>query len=418
MTVFDAIKQYPNAFIHMAQDIDGTSGRYQSAPQGNKIGINPQKIHNDPPGIYFYYNRWLLSSDLSENQYAINYENYWICDIKQTPKSINLSTVKWNQIVDIATRNGWKDELNDAMDVIIKKRLPNTHISLPKNTRTNGAKLWFAMKYIATITKKFTWLQLLKDVDVIFDPGEGIINTDEPAQAIVLNKNIIKILLHGSNKDKTNEVIASVIKSIAEQYGGKFYYQFKQPIANIEIDNKPISIRHSPNTEKTFIGSFDDGFWIEKPIEKIYSNIGKNQFKQIIINYSTHISDKADKNGHKSKWNINLLQHILNSIFKAGLLCRISVENNILNISTGWNGWGHFNHSVTFFINKNDDLKISINFNYELPNFFIKIENNFLSTSSPEDIITEMRDKIKENISKTSEIKSIHSFYKIIGFKE
>lgn len=48
-TAAQAARKYPNAWIH-----------FSKIP---KLGINPRKGHRDPPGVYFYPCRWLLSDD-------------------------------------------------------------------------------------------------------------------------------------------------------------------------------------------------------------------------------------------------------------------------------------------------------------------------------------------------------------------
>lgn len=231
-TAGNAIKKYPDNWIHFT-DI-------------NKLGINPDNDHDDPPGIYFYPCKYFIDDKHHEDQYAINFKYYYICDINLNSNGINLKTLTLEQARNIAIKNNWLKEFdfyinNSSNMAIIKKELT-------MDTSIVGSVFYQLIKYLG-YPQKFntrkvprTYLDLIKGIDYIYDPGLGIIEKTEPHQLIVINRKILNIIDFDLNKNNDFKLKIEIMKELASIYNStlniknkKLHFSIKQPESSIEV---------------------------------------------------------------------------------------------------------------------------------------------------------------------------------------
>ena len=418
-SVFDELKNYPTSFVHFSKDIGKKST--QRAPYGNKFGINPLSTHSDPRGIYFYYNSWLLNTKviISDDQYAVDYSNYWICDINDN-NSINLGTITFPQVKKFVKNNGWLQEFNDVLPAALAYKSRYQAI-YPKNKA--GGKLWAVMDYLVNERNEFTWSLLLKGVDVVFDPGLGIINYGEPYQVIVLNKKAITVLKHGTNKNIEDKNIANIMKDVADMYFGTFKYKNTYPIIQLRLNDIPITVRYEHNS--FYIGTFVNGIWIE--VKERISDITGNtisQFKKLLIDtIKSYTNDQEPdgfpgrgKTGIKNKWTEHRINNLIRYItYRSDKIIHRYVSDGKLVFSTGWQGY-KFQQKFDFIIDNNDNMTADITFT---DNLTIRINSlkKFTFDQSNKEIASMILNDIKKQLSDLISSNRIDIAFKIIGLR-
>lgn len=165
-----------------------------------KIGVNPRKFHRDPFGIYFYPVDWVLSGTEKlrrGDQYGQDMPVYHIADIDLSSPGVVLGSVRWEQVEEIAARNGWRDQL-DAFRALPPEQQKAT---LPRysNPDKPGAVLWhFVERLVAK--GETTWAKAYRGLTYIRDDGNSIIHSNEPDQLLVLDPRIIKVVETGRTR--------------------------------------------------------------------------------------------------------------------------------------------------------------------------------------------------------------------------
>lgn len=361
---FTAMRRYPNAFVHFSKGIThkDAKGIEQRAPAGPKLGINPRKTHRDPPGIYFYYSRWLMrSDDVSDSQYAVTSDHYWIVDIQKTPNSINLATVRWEKIEALAKRNGWHKALFAVSNDPGKLRQGPMDV---RKLRSAGGRFWATMDYIANVSKEHSWLQMLKGVDAIFDPGRGYINANEPAQVIVLNPSIISVIEHGENRDNEARVQADAMKRVAEAMGGTFSFRDGDPSISAEVDGKPVTARLRWGT--LHVGTFKNGVWFERERRRdTMQDMEADWFERSLKGALEHLVryEKAEATGRISAWTEERISAVIGGFLKRNVpMMQHAQPGGVLTYSSGHNGFGSIRFFFRFEATADDTLTASISF--------------------------------------------------------
>ncbi|CAM6054926.1 unnamed protein product [Sphagnum tenellum] len=383
---------------------------------GNKLGVNPKANHHDTPGIYFYYNYWLLSSeDVSDGQYATHFEHYWICNIEKTKDCIDFGNFNAGKAAGIARRNGWYEEMEKVLaDPALKNWLKQ-----PKILKTAAGKFWAAMDYIANELKTFSWLQMLKGVDAIFDPGKGIINSDEPAQVVVLNKSLIKVIDHGENRNDEDKTIASQMKKIADDVGGKFFFENQSCVIRLVRNEIPLSLRYSRGT--IYVGSFKHGVWIEEPQQRSTTEdadwFGRG-LKLIIDNFYNY--KKPEPTGRRSVWTEQRVNVISGMISAHTMRIRhVNVQpGGVLVYSTGRNGWGSTRFYLQYAAQPDDTLNVELEFSVN--NFEIKAVGSYAANQTNQsiatDILRQLQTQAEKDVQK-GEITSVAALAKVTGLR-
>lgn len=185
---FIALKKYENqkdVYIHYTEL--------------NKLGINPQKGHHDPFGIYFYPLKFIFSDEISIFQYGFSMKYYYICKIN-TKNFLKINNITFADIERFFKLAGLTNIFNN--------------INFGDFDKRNDKKLWGVLDMLNVDPKsrksynhlpQIKWNSFFSKIgyDGIID-NRGVINDNEPEQVIVFNQNMITILEHGDNKIEKN----------------------------------------------------------------------------------------------------------------------------------------------------------------------------------------------------------------------
>lgn len=165
----------------------------------NKIGINPNKSHKDPHGIYFYPLQYLLDNGVDRGQYAIDFKYAFIVDIDKNDNGFVLQDMTNDDVATIAGDNGW---------------------AAPTESDFPGSNFFKTCDKLANSKGGPSWSKLLRGIDWLEDKGDSIISSDEPAQMIVLNAKLIRVVELIDNKRDLFGAAKSVIDPIVEEFSG------------------------------------------------------------------------------------------------------------------------------------------------------------------------------------------------------
>lgn len=309
---FEAAKQarrYPRAWIHFGNI--------------NKIGVNPSKGHRDPPGIYFYPIRFLFSAEASLSQYATEYAYYFICRFKRNANIINLGKLTMDEALRIAAANGWIDTFREV--IANPKMLADQKVRVPppRAMRRPGGLFYMTLDYLANVENK-PWLPMLRGCHGIYDPGYGIISGGETAQAVVFGRQWFDVLQSGENIDHENREYANIIRKIAEEVGGKFYFMNKVPTIEAVIDGKPIKVEFMLQNGRIVCSYFHRGFWVQERHQySTYNDGGWDNAYRELRYYVTSTAKKADPSGKGYYWNGDRVAETLHKIGRARLNQRV-----------------------------------------------------------------------------------------------
>ncbi len=386
---FEAAKQarkYPGAWIHFSQI--------------TKLGVNPSKGHKDPPGIYFYPIRYLFDENTSPSQYATEYKYFYIARFKKSAKIINLGRMKMDTVTRIATNNGWIDDLKRVMtDPTLLKNQPTNHKLLKKP----GAIFYATMDYLVNVEGK-SWMSLLKGVDGLYDPSYGIISGGELAQAVIFGRQHLDILKFGENKDWHDQEYAGILKQIADELNGKFYYKHKKPVADFAIDGKPFRIELDIGNYIINRSYFHEGFWLTEQIHfTTYNAGGRDNAYRSIKYYVVSTAEKADTGGNGFFWNGDTVGRLVRLIRPVRRLYQ-RVENDELHVSQNIDSVAGFYSWLNAVVDKDDRVTVTIRMEHDKLDIKILVENKF----PPNTPLQEAADKMLEDFAKAQIEKMTH----------
>lgn len=238
------LKKYRDKWVHFSR---GVRPKFDSAEKSSipHIGINYKSHHGDPKGIYFYPISYILSGVekvLSGRQYGLDFEFFYICDIDQSTPGINLGTINWIGISQLAYKNGWGEFYTEFREKPLdeQKSLLNRWVDINKP----GAFLWGFVDYMDN-HKIINKNKAYRGMNWIYDPNNSIIHSNEPHQILVLNPEIIKIIYSSSTKSNHKEeleteyktVIINLFKKIRGEYGnGIISWKYKVPSLTFSVN--------------------------------------------------------------------------------------------------------------------------------------------------------------------------------------
>jgi hypothetical protein len=359
---FEAAKiarRFPRGWIHFS-DV-------------NKLGVNPSKQHHDPPGIYFYPIRWLFSDAASLSQFATEYKYYFIVRFKPTSNIVNLGRMTMDDVTRIATANNWIDDLRE---VIQHPELLASHrqaADRKRIMRKPGGLFYATLDYLANI-KKRPWLPMLKGCDGLYDPGNGIISVGEHAQAVVFGRQHITVVAQGDNTDHGDREYADILKQIATEMGGRFFFRNKLPVAEFANDGRPFRVTLKFWTSGGIeIAYYHKGFWMVS-LEKYDTHAGDRANHYRSIKYHvTHAASEAEPAATPTYWNGETTAILLHSIMSSRTNQR--VEEDGLHV---WSSGAQF-AGIYSFLNAviTHDDRITINAQLSLDHFEFKVTQTF-----------------------------------------
>lgn len=171
----------------------------------DKLGINPKSIYDTPLGIYSYPASHIVSTVGDNNpMYMLpfagdaKYVNIFSVsgNIINLTKLSNSDLIKYyKKIADFYVTHSnkpWKE----SVDIV--EKFINTSNVYAKFPDYAGGRLWYVTMMVAKVLSErnspIIWNKLLRSIgiDGAYDPGVGIIHTNEPHQCVVFSKQSIK----------------------------------------------------------------------------------------------------------------------------------------------------------------------------------------------------------------------------------
>lgn len=297
----------------------------------NKLGINPQKKHHDPYGIYFYPSNFISGEDSSSMQYGYSMKYYYICQIN-TKNFLKINSVNLNDIEQFFIKTGLSDVFNkinfgdfgksnqrydkklwDVLDMLNVE--PSKRNVLTSGSNTININSY---KYLPHIT----WNRFFNKLgyDGIVD-NKGVVNDNEPQQLIVFNPKSIKILEHGENKIQKNiyQVFFDELKTILEtdSFTGEYKTKNSNTIYIIKTKKEDAYI----NIEVDLSNNVILIYYIQNDLLKTkklkFNSFGENRqsvLDSIDRNYYNCFKD-SDKNKKIEDYDDNDFMSLLNNIF-------------------------------------------------------------------------------------------------------
>jgi hypothetical protein len=354
-TAGEAVKRFPNALIHFTKipklGVNPTGNKPISPTEGNALS------HSDPPGIYFYPCRYLMSEEASSYQYANSYPYYYVCSLTPTKNTLNVGTVSTATAEKIAKKNGWFGDMQRIrQDPTILKQDHRSPYENPKLFKKPGGFMWACMHYLASVENK-SWIAMLRGIDVITDPGFGIIASQEPAQTIVFNRKLLKILAHGENKDVLATRFGEIAKAVAPEFNAKVSFKNK----NVIIDAKGVRVILYPYDMFYPIGisKYEDGFWVTKK-ERSY-----NPDQGDIANFTDSVrralrsGEGGSGDAKEMHWTGDVATQIIKMVKPAARRFGEYVKDGKLHISYSDDSSWIFTYHIGAEITKEDTLTMS-----------------------------------------------------------
>jgi hypothetical protein len=214
--------------------LEKNRGRFVHFSRIPKIGINPNKSHDDPHGVYFYPVDWILTGTervREGQQWGLDWPYFFLADIDRSSPGMVLSKVTWDDVARLAEHNGWKPLLDEyqALPPEEQKKF------LPYYTTESPASVMWHLLDKAQKAKRITWSKAFAGLAWIYDDNQAIINNNEPCQLIALNPRVLRNVTMQDNpyqvqatddrvkyahKIYTHSVL-KIMKELQASYGGK-----------------------------------------------------------------------------------------------------------------------------------------------------------------------------------------------------
>lgn len=391
-------RQYPRAWIHFSHI--------------NKIGVNPQKQHHDPPGIYFYPVSFLFSDRSSLSQFATEYEYFFIVRFKKTANIINLGKITMEDVTRIATANNWVDDLREIMahpELLAKQGQPMEKRLL----RRPGGMFYAAIDYLANI-KHRPWLGLLKGCDGLYDPGYGFISAGETAQAVVFGRQHFTIVAQGDNVDHGEREYAKILQQVAGELGGRFYYHNKEPIADFANDGRPFRITLRLNWGMIELALYQRGFWMVRQ-EKYSTFAGDraNHYRSIKY-YVERTAQEAEAPPETQRyWNGETAAALLKAIRPATKINQ-RLDDDGLHVWESSDFLGNVYSVLLAIVDASDHIRVNVELSLD-DKFECKISQTFDAQPIAEIAKTILDELARQLIERVPNSKALKG-YRIAGF--
>ena len=344
----------------------------------NKLGMNPQKDHHDPYGIYFYPANFVFGEDTSVFQYGFSMKYYYICKIN-TRNFLNINKIDYDDIRDFFIRADLKNlfyninfgdfgksgqrydkklwDVLDMLNVEPNKRKDDSPYNVKSETRNKYEDL-----------PQVKWNRFFSKLgyDGIID-NKGVINENEPKQLIVFNQKTIKILEHGENKTQKN-IYTDLFNKLKNSLNCDEYkdeYKTKDGItfylAKTKKDDVYVDFEINFDRNKVIFYYVKDGLVkIQKTEFDIFGTYRQRILDSMLYHYNSCLKT-ADKNCKIKDFTDEKFNTMLNKIFKSVQSENISYEKDTSSYYSRY-GFMKFNYNKT-------DYKFSIE--------YCPLENNY-----------------------------------------
>jgi hypothetical protein len=360
------------SFINLKK-YQGQKNVYIHFTDFNKLGVNPNKTHHDPHGIYFYPVNFVFEESSDSWQYGFSMNFYYICKI-DTSNFLKINKITFDDIkrffvkaglTDIFQKINWGDIKHKRNDYKLWDILECLDM---KPSERDNKRLGFQPIFKTLPQVKWNSFFSKLGYDGVID-NKGVVNENEPKQLIVFNPKTIKILEHGENKiqknihqeffeELKNELGCDYFKGEYKTSNGRTLYLAKTKKDDINI-----------NFELDFSNNHVLFYYIEDNLLKTYEtefNItGDYRFTILSVmklRYDTCL-EKSDKNKNIDDYLNNDFQIMLDKIFK-------HLDKNKVKYSKEENTYYQLTSGYLKFIQNNSSKKYSIEYypfegNYE-----------------------------------------------------
>lgn len=399
--VFDGLFSYSLLWEEshqIAQELENNPNKWVHFTDLPKLGVNPQKGHKDPFGIYFYPAKWLLDN-YSGFQYGMSKPNAYLVDIKMDGQNgLNLGS-SWGTVKSIAKQNGWLKYLELA------KNNPKKYLSEgpmdSSNWKRPGGIFYATADALANTpevfnTSKKTWGSLVGGLDYIYDPGYGIIAKDESEQIVVINQSIIQNKQHFDNRDMSYKILNKMAFEIVEKLGGESHYENKKVIGNLNVNGSQIKIIFNlPNYFRFNIISYQNGILFNEKLHLSGYEWGypyELQMSSIIYKINKYLENNPpEKNGIELKWNYETISSLIES-------CNIQLDHVRDYVSDGKYVLGGHSYRTYYEFKTDKSNKISMDVEDIVEKKYRPFEyrKTFDSNASIEDIVNDFKSSHKE----------------------
>ena len=335
-TSFLTLKKYKNiknAYIHFT-DI-------------NKLGMNPQKGHQDPYGIYFYPTNFIFSEETSAFQYGFSMKYYYICKIN-TCNFLNINKINYEDIKSFFKKAGLIDifydinlgdigRSNQRFDKKLWDILDMLNVEPDKRNDAPNKYVKPDLRSKYEHLPQIKWNQFFSKLgyDGIID-NKGVINDNEPKQLIVFNPKTIQILEHGENKIQKNvhNDLFNELKKVlnCDEYTSE--YKTKNGvtfyISKTKKDNVYIDFEIDFHRNKVVFFYVKDGLIKNQNTEFNILGVYRQSLLSTLQYYYNSCLKTADKNCKIQDFTDDKFTIMLNKIFKNIQSENISYEKDTL----------------------------------------------------------------------------------------
>ena len=327
---------------------------------------------------------------------------------------------------------------------------PGTVVKKLVKRRNMGAALYATMDALINFKSiselfpdvkagQFKWTTMFKGIDYIYDKGKGIINEGEPAQIIVLNSKIIKVLKFGTNKESYMKNNIAKGKELFSRFGAtKFKVKDDKLVTVIKYQNKyPVRLTYDFHNYRLWIEYYADGMYNKEKI-KLEAEYWERPQKQQNDSLAWHINDilKNEKLSTKKSgqhFDVQKQTKILedNLLFSTvNFKTELDDKGNLSRVGWYWNKYSTYTDIKTLankdklFVEISSNIKTDENpFNYKKEieldknDTAGKIEDKF--TSFKNDLLKEYfkwiddEEKVKKMVEQNDIEKSLSNFFGI-----
>ena len=227
----------------------------------NFLSLNPLPSHFDPIGIYVFPKDYVLGNGLFRNNMFASYPYVFLIEPSESARVLNLD-------MDKSTAVGLLSSMG-----IDKNLLDNEEVYHKSNKKTPGHLFWGVLENIRNqkgLSRNSSWNSFFKKTgyNVLYDPGLGIIHSNEPNQVVYLDSKSYRVVDLITN-DSGYKILYSIAKSFPEYrifkkksrgwYGegkAEITLKDKDKYSTIELSNS----KEYPNTVWCLIYGYKDEF--------------------------------------------------------------------------------------------------------------------------------------------------------------
>lgn len=223
------------------------------------LSLNPNPGHFDPIGIYVFPKDYVLGNGLFKNNMFAGYPYVFLIEPSATAKILNLNMDR-NTAEKLLSDMGIDKDLLDSDEVYHKS-----------NMNSPGHLFWGVLEKIRNqkgLPKNSSWNSFFKKTgyNVLYDPGLGIIHSNEPNQIVYLDPKSYRVVDLITN-DSGYKILYSIAENFPEyqlfkKKSGSWYSEGKSEItlkdkySTIELSNS----KEYPNTVWCVVYGYENEF--------------------------------------------------------------------------------------------------------------------------------------------------------------